>query len=1281
VTTISLKDVRALIEQTKDQQALKMVDDLLGLVILLSPTFAGPAGVAALGLLDPKSEMIKIVGRHMGRLTGGASFTDKCASMNAAYCLNVFVAFFTALDEKLPEVAKLLDLSGAERAVLVSASQELVSDQDETPLPDKRVQVPNAVRDLNAEADARDRIYQTLSDGVSRFLRGLASWESLKHAEQMRAEVALDTLPKLAERAFQGLHLALVAEYPEFMAWNSERDRVGLIASIEKAGLTISGQQALFVETAHTLDVGLSKLTELVASMAAPAVMDDQSRRIAEQLHALYTAAVARPVIVDSAEEGGGLKYPAKAAAYIPQAFKAVEHRSGGSGLEDEATWKSLETQEDIALFVVSYLQSQDCLQSPLLLLGQPGSGKSLLTEMLAARLGPPNYNTVRVPLRDVYPDDSIQTQIEKRVKEDLGRTVDWADFSDGVSSRPPLVILDGFDELLQASGRVFGSYLEDVARFQQRESDLGRPVRVIITSRISLIDRARVPNGSTVVRLMEFDGSRRTRWSEVWNSENEEYFRSDGVEPFVPPTNPKLVHLAEQPLLLLMLALYDSDGNALANHDEIDQSSLYHSLLVRFLVRERVKGKAAADFNSLTISEREDALENDLARLGVAAMGMFNRQAVHIGRDDLNADIDYFNAGRKGQVEKGVALAEADLLLGSFFFIHESKAASGTVADDLQPAAFEFLHNTFGEFLTADFLLRHLSNSLRAVHKLSKDPGLREMYDKSLDALAPHLLACLSRTSLPSRPVVVDMLSEWYPRRRLAVDMAPEEFSAALDALVSRQIEKLLVDPTPPSLVDGAPIGMRPAYGGASIFSMNLVVLAAIMTPGGYKWSDERYQTDGGVRAWERLGHLWRGWFNLDSMRELASVLRVTVTADGLVLSGVERNERTSVSSRLALTAEVAETVRDLPLAAMSRLLLWERGDSSPVELDKLKDGLEQAQILEADTVAIREVWLDGSAEGPSLASPAAGASYLAQRSAALRTLGDYAVVRERLGPDQWSMEGSGRVPGHALEGLFELNAAVEPRFIHLVIDRLDDRSVNALRTFTVREWDAILPVLLPYWHLSAVGRLLGMFQKQLRAPDDMSLKSLVSIAVLADRWHRRTLYNFCIDAIVGLLQLDSERLLSVGMLELDELVGVLTERARAKLTPGERACALKIWEVVDDARGRWAEAALPEALYIRARRLMRAIVQRPLEPSFIYDLYAVTADELLVILVALHALGEVGLLRRLVSSNDSRRRDSLAALFKRLQSGLIASEITGAEGRALQWALDSAVSQSNEP
>jgi hypothetical protein len=56
------------------------------------------------------------------------------------------------------------------------------------------------------------------------------------------------------------------------------------------------------------------------------------------------------------------------------------------------------------------------------------------------------------------------------------------------------VILIDGFDELLRATGIRQTDYLLRVAEFQRRESDQGRPVAVMVTSRTSVEDRARTP-------------------------------------------------------------------------------------------------------------------------------------------------------------------------------------------------------------------------------------------------------------------------------------------------------------------------------------------------------------------------------------------------------------------------------------------------------------------------------------------------------------------------------------------------------------------------------------------------------------------------------------------------------------------------------------------------------------------------------------------------------------------------------------------------------------------
>jgi hypothetical protein len=360
----------------------------------------------------------------------------------------------------------------------------------------------------------------------------------------------------------------------------------------------------------------------------------------------------------------------------------------------------------------------------------------------------------------------------------------------------PPVVILDGYDALLQATGKVFADYLDKVRLFQHHQAVQHRPVRVIVTSRVTLIDKAAVPPGTTVVKLEEFDRQRRDAWCEVWNKENRAYFGQNGIRPFAVPDNRKLLELARQPLLLLMLAIYDSLSNELSGQPDIDQTLLYDGLLRRFIERELSKGEAGHEFAAGSDSDRKAAIDREMDRLGVAAIGMFSRQDVKIRREDLNTDIRYFNLS-KGAGTDGRVLTEADMLLGSFFFIHESR--SRLPQEPAEPTngsvAFEFLHNTFGEFLAADFILRRAVEEAQAICELAGNPRLEARRGQSLERLSEGWFGALMHTPLHTRPVILDMIREWGRHRLGDRQWSRSDVLAALDAITTAQLRVVLND------------------------------------------------------------------------------------------------------------------------------------------------------------------------------------------------------------------------------------------------------------------------------------------------------------------------------------------------------------------------------------------------------------------------------------------------------------------------------------------------------
>src|SRR2546430_3404224 len=83
-----------------------------------------------------------------------------------------------------------------------------------------------------------------------------------------------------------------------------------------------------------------------------------------------------------------------------------------------------------------------------------------------------------------------------------------------------------------------------------------------------------------------------------------------------------------------------------------------------------------------------------------------------------------------------------------STLFPYTTLFRSGTAEQHEETSAFEFLHNTFGEFLTADFILRRALTEVLQLKGLSENEDLREQLDKRLDRKSTRLNSSHSQIS-----------------------------------------------------------------------------------------------------------------------------------------------------------------------------------------------------------------------------------------------------------------------------------------------------------------------------------------------------------------------------------------------------------------------------------------------------------------------------------------------------------------------------------------------------
>ena len=986
VTDLTFEDLERLVRAIGDPKLVDRADKFLGAGLVIGAAVSGTPG--PLALLGPKNELVKVGTALVRKLTRqrSATFLERYERMSAAHHLLVYTAFFAAAEPVLSTLKAALRLSPAEKQRMVERAVTRLDgearQQQGWVLPGDRgaaFRLPHPAGTFRARGFEMRELYLQLTDGLLRFIEGLEAYESASEEVHGRVDQLLSELHWRALEEYEAQYFALAADHPQFLTWITLQD--GDLSKAELAALADDVRERLVAsrERESVLDVGLQQLGERVDRLPRLA-RREEAARVVDGLARVYRAAVAERIIDDryQGEEGAPeLSYPEKRQAFVPQAFRVLRAETSAGGrplrLEEELVWEPARTREDLSTFLLDYLESPYSVETPLIVLGHPGSGKSLLSQMLAARIATPRFNPVRIELRDVDTERDFQAQIEDQIERDTGWRVNWAELATEIADAPPVVILDGFDELLQASGRTHANYLEKVQQFQSREALQGRPVRVIVTSRITLIDKARVPRGATVLRLLAFDDRRREQWIAIWNRHNADFFARTGTQPFALTQHEAVAELAAQPLLLLMLALFDSDGNQLRRHEELDRTLLYDNLLRRFIERERRKGDEGAEFRALSETARGAEVDADMRRLGVAAMSMFNRRTLHILREELDADIEYFGLGRQSPEGFGAPLSQAELLLGSFFFVHESRSRPAGDAGAHAPepsvgaSAFEFLHNTFGEFLTAGFILSTVVAEAQSLVLLGAQPRLRAEYERKLTSagLPKEWFIALMYSPLFTRPVILEMVGEWARHLLARNGLTAKQFDDALGALVGAQLRDLLEGNTPPAAMtieNKAPYTALPMLGHYAVYTLNLVLLRAVAGETPFVFDAGAVeQHEGGAPAWDQLTHLWRSWLSIDNLAAMAAVVQTSREHGQVIVRANERFGVRRADGRLGTVWSAAQALGDQILVAAIGPHVFDSGANPSVDLAAIR-GAQLTEGLDLQlSLLLREVADDG--------------------------------------------------------------------------------------------------------------------------------------------------------------------------------------------------------------------------------------------------------------------------------------------------------------------------------
>lgn len=822
------------------------------------------------------SELVRIgrdLVRNVAERRQGLSRYDRTQRIEAAHAVVVISAYFEALRAiDLPFSLDRLELTKAEQAMLVTGRSAqsgqagaLVGELLDTAIP-----LPTPQRPREDTVRLLHTFYTGISARLVQFAEGLAAWESKDATARRLFSAAVHAVPTAACERYEALLRDLATTFGEVANWANLQDHQATRSRIGELRTALGGLERLL----HDVSDGVVPQTQLSAPARA------------------YRAYLDRPIVAPG-DEPEQLRIPVLGEAYVDPRFRVADVPLGSTPSE-ESWWRDVPVRDDINAFLAGYLTSPQATQAPLLVLGQPGSGKSVLTRVLAARLPPNDFLVVRVVLREIPADMDLQDQVEQAIRHETGERIEWPALVRSAGNALPVVLLDGFDEMLQATGVSQTDYLVKVRAFQQRESTQGRPVVAVVTSRTTVANRARIPDDTVAVRLEPFSPDQVTGWLDMWRDVNEQYFRERELTELPAHTALAYPDLAEQPLLLLMLALYDADNNVLQNSTgEFSRADLYERLLQRFARREVAKTGEGHEAASL-----DHAVEDGLRRLSVVALAMFNRASHFVTEDDLERDLSalFGDGGPTGRAQGFRApLGAAERVLGEFFFVQESQATRG----DRRLHTYEFLHATFGEFLVARLISQVVTVMVAHDAFAELSPLGASQQDDG------HLFALLSFAPLSSRPSVIGFLTE------LTAGMTPTERQSLADLLI-KLCTRAQEGRDDRSHADYEPRRL-PVVTRHALYTANLVILVVIAKREvrlAELFGDERPGT-----TWLQNAQFWRSQMSGSEYEGLVNTLAVRrVVHDGMLDARLAFDDGTYVPPYIDLDQTYHHSANILP-------------------------------------------------------------------------------------------------------------------------------------------------------------------------------------------------------------------------------------------------------------------------------------------------------------------------------------------------------------------------------
>jgi len=890
----SFSAVYTFLKDGHDRDILQCFEDLFGTALLFFPALmckdvalitniATGATLAGAGIGTIVSRCAKSAFAFFRNKEHG-DYRSRYEQIQIAQVMLVYASYFDAISQYLPNENSEISLSSYQKRKISEDGLRVYLERLEKTaqqqlgihkLLDTEFPFPDQTREFSTYKDSLKKFYEALNEEFFKFFEQTVFWKDLNNNpdekelenDYWQREYFLEVLSELPENAvekYEQQYFELAAEFPDFTVWANQREHARLGAQIDV------GFQRIGQKLNQLFDASIS-----YQSIASDVLVHYQTK---------YAKYIMGSIVEhDVSHFMEDTEFPEKREIFIPQAFQAISYHKPMS-LEQESTWTEAYSAENIGEHISAILRHPQYGRLPLLILGQPGAGKTLLCHMLAAQILSSEYYVIIIRLRDTNAEDTIMKQISAQIERDLGEGCSWDDIRRAPLDKPVLLIFDGYDELLQASGKTYSDYLNKIAAFQADEQAIrGLIVRCLVTSRITLVDKASIPRNSQLLRLCDFDDMRIQLWCNIWNEKNAQYFSDNGLNKFEIASAGNLRELARQPLLLMMIALYEMNGGHLQERQDINRAELYYQLIQDFIVRENAK---RAEFNQLDFNSKRMIVQKDFHYLAIAALGMYNRKKLFIQTKELNKDIAFLTQTELSTEDiNEYVLPKGDQLVGRFFFVHSSTSTIQRGGEFVKTSAYEFLHNTFGEFLTAYYILDTLFRLIRR-QKVESDQG--EMFSWP-EAWKKEWYVGLSYAPLFSRPEMLDIVHELSVVFMQNYNLTAENVETALNVMFCGEVRRIISGEGLTTLnnilhMQGNPYKHPELMIHAAVYSVNLILLRSTVCTDGFTFT----QTLGSENDWRKLSYIWRYAFSEEELVSLSCLVKIQDADPSYTLSYV---------------------------------------------------------------------------------------------------------------------------------------------------------------------------------------------------------------------------------------------------------------------------------------------------------------------------------------------------------------------------------------------------------